>query len=74
MPRAKIQYEPIDLSVEYAMNQWDLFHSKRDLVKKIANPLDSAGFQFLVYGSIARGDVNPLSDIDIVILQRLSSF
>jgi len=73
MPRAKIQYEPIDLSVEYAMNQWDLFHSKRDLVKKIANPLDSAGLQFLVYGSIARGDVNPLSDIDIVILQRLSS-
>ena len=27
-----------------------------------------------MYGSVARGDVNHLSDIDIIILHRLSSF
>lgn len=74
MPRAKIQYEPIDVSVKYDDYQWDLFHSKRKLAKKVTNPLYSAGVQFFVYGSVARGDVNPLSDIDIVILQKLSSF
>ena len=74
MPRAKIQYEPIDLSVVYDEKQWDLFHSKRDLVKNFATPLDAAGLQFFVYGSVARGDVNPLSDIDIIIMQKLSSF
>jgi predicted nucleotidyltransferase len=74
MPRAKIQYKPIDLSVKYDRNQWDLFHSKRKLAKIVTNPLYSAGIQFFVYGSVARGDVNPLSDIDIVVLQKLSSF
>ncbi len=74
MPRAKIQYEPIDLHVKYDEDQWDLFHSKRNLVREIANPLDSSGLKFLIYGSVARGDVNPLSDFDIIILQKISSF
>ncbi|TFG18921.1 MAG: nucleotidyltransferase [Promethearchaeota archaeon] len=74
MPRTKIRYDPIDVSVTYDKNQWDLFRSKRELVKKFSNPLNAAGIQFLVYGSVARGDVNPLSDIDIIILRRLSSF
>ena len=74
MPRAKIHYEPIDLHTEYTENQWTLFHSKRNLVKLISAPLDNGGLKFLIYGSMARGDVNPLSDIDIILLQRLSSF
>ncbi len=74
MPRKKIKYEPIDRTVRYDQDQWNIFHSKRDLAKAIANPLNSAGFRFLIYGSIARGDVNLSSDLDIILIDRISSF
>ena len=61
MPRTKIKYEPIDQTIHYTKDQWDIFHSKRNLAKFCTAPLQSAGFDFLVYGSIARGDVKTIS-------------
>jgi predicted nucleotidyltransferase len=74
MPRTKIRYDPIDHLEKYSEIQWALFHSKRHQAKSITNPLHSAGFKFLIYGSVARGDVTPTSDLDIILLNRASSF
>ncbi len=74
MPRTKIRFEPLDQTIQYTKEQWDLFHSKRNLAKDIAKPLHTAGFKFLIYGSIARGDVKPTSDLDIILIDRVSSF
>ncbi|MBN2155087.1 MAG: nucleotidyltransferase domain-containing protein [Candidatus Lokiarchaeota archaeon] len=74
MPRSKVKYSPIDRIIEYNAEQWGLFKNIRNFAKNIASPLQKADFQYLIYGSVARGDINPLSDLDIVILNKLSSF
>lgn len=74
MPRSKIQYKPIDLMIKYDEDQWELFHSKRNLAKIMAKTLYAAGLNFLIYGSVARGDVNSSSDLDIILFDKVSSF
>jgi len=74
MPRSKINYHPIDRFVQYDEAQWALFHSIRKSAKQVADQLHLAGFEFYIYGSVARGDVTPKSDIDLIVLTKISSF
>ncbi|MHA1777429.1 MAG: nucleotidyltransferase domain-containing protein [Promethearchaeota archaeon] len=58
----------------YSQEHWNLFQYLRVQANFIVQKLASHGFHTLVYGSIARGDVSPQSDIDILILNTLPSF
>jgi len=51
----------------YTHQHWSLLHRLRDEAKEMIRPLQQRHIQALAYGSIARGDVKPTSDIDIII-------
>jgi len=61
-------------SIKYKKNDWELLNNKRQQALKLLNIFVAAGFNPCIYGSLARGDVHIDSDIDIVFLQRISSF
>ncbi|MHA1105684.1 MAG: nucleotidyltransferase domain-containing protein [Promethearchaeota archaeon] len=60
--------------IKYKKNDWELLNNKRLQALKLLNIFVMAGFNPYIYGSVARGDVHVDSDIDIVFLQRISSF
>jgi len=60
--------------IKYINNDWELLNNKRLQALKLLNIFVEEGFNPYIYGSLARGDVNIDSDIDIVFLQRISSF
>ncbi|MDP7207875.1 MAG: nucleotidyltransferase domain-containing protein [Candidatus Bathyarchaeota archaeon] len=51
----------------YTASHWNLLNSLRDEALEMMRPLHQRHIQALAYGSIARGDVKPTSDIDIII-------
>ncbi len=55
--------------VIYDKKQWQIFSSKREIAKRIMAPLYMEGYNPIIYGSIARGDVDEDSDVDIFIEQ-----
>ncbi|MHA1620076.1 MAG: nucleotidyltransferase domain-containing protein [Promethearchaeota archaeon] len=59
---------------KYTQSHWDLFNNFRSQALEVGSMLSSAGFEILIYGSIARGDINPKSDIDILVKDRIPSF
>jgi len=61
-------------NVVYTSKHWKLLNTKREKVRGIMENLVKAGFNPILYGSIARGDVNPASDIDIFIPRVCSSY
>ena len=54
-----------EIQVEYSEAQWVLLRSLREEAMEMMRPLHDAHVESVVYGSIARGDVKPTSDIDI---------
>lgn len=60
--------------IEYKKNDWELLNNKRLQALKLLNIFFVEGFNPYIFGSLARGDVHIDSDIDIVFLQRISSF
>ncbi len=54
--------------VIYTRENWALLESKRNRAKVLLQLL--VKFNPFIYGSIARGNVNKTSDIDIVIIQE----
>ncbi|RLG62573.1 DNA polymerase subunit beta [Candidatus Geothermarchaeota archaeon] len=60
--------------VIYNKDRIDLLKKFRREAIKISKPLYLRGLNPYVYGSVARGDVNPNSDIDIIILRYVSPF
>jgi uncharacterized protein len=60
--------------VHYSADQWQLFRDFRRISLKYVRLLHENGFNSLTYGSIARGNVKPTSDIDIVLKERFPSF
>jgi predicted nucleotidyltransferase len=58
--------------VIYTRENWSLLESKRNRAKVLLEIL--VKFDPFVYGSIARGNINKTSDIDIVITQQIPSF
>lgn len=52
---------------QYTPSHWSLLHRLREEALEMIRPLHRRHIQALAYGSIARGDVKPTSDIDIII-------
>jgi predicted nucleotidyltransferase len=60
--------------VTYNSARWALLREYREKAAQIMAALESFRLQTLVHGSIARGDVNKNSDIDVFIAEPPSSF
>lgn len=60
--------------VFYSKKQWVTLSKKRRIAKHLIEMLKEIGVNAIVHGSIARGDVNENSDIDIVILNVIPPF
>jgi hypothetical protein len=51
--------------IVYDSKRWSLLRFMRDEALKLMKPFEKRHIETIVYGSIARGDVGPKSDIDI---------
>ena len=60
--------------VVYDSEHWKLLDKKRKKAKEVMERLSKAGFTPILYGSVARGDVNAASDIDIFVPQLCPSY
>jgi predicted nucleotidyltransferase len=60
--------------VAYTARRWSLLENFRDKAKSIMEALENQRLEAIVHGSIARGDVNERSDIDIFVESQTSSF
>jgi predicted nucleotidyltransferase len=60
--------------VVYSSSRWALLGELREKATRIMTALESFRLHTLVHGSIARGDVNKNSDIDVFIAEQSSSF
>jgi predicted nucleotidyltransferase len=60
--------------VVYDSARWTLLWELRKKAARIMNVLESFHLRALVHGSIARGDVNKNSDVDVFIAEPQSSF
>ncbi|TFG32562.1 nucleotidyltransferase [Candidatus Thorarchaeota archaeon] len=61
-------------TIIYNQSHWSNFHVLRSRALDIMKKLEGIGIRPLLHGSVARGDVAPSSDIDIIILQQVSSY
>jgi predicted nucleotidyltransferase len=55
------------IEVTYEEERWDLLRSLRGEAATLMHPLASIHVDCIAYGSLARGDVKPTSDVDIFI-------
>jgi|BEDMetMinimDraft_2_1075160.scaffolds.fasta_scaffold00126_4 Predicted nucleotidyltransferase len=60
------------LEVNYSQEHWKLFWNMRKDGINIIEKLKSIGLRSYLFGSLARGDVNEKSDIEIVVLEDYS--
>jgi predicted nucleotidyltransferase len=60
--------------VFYDAEHWNLLKELRHKAMRIMETLEKAHLESIVHGSIARGDVNKKSDIDVFIPYQASSF
>ena len=60
--------------VAYDSAHWALLGELREKATRIMNALEGFRLRALVHGSIARGDVNKNSDVDVFIAEPQSSF
>jgi predicted nucleotidyltransferase len=62
------------LEVAYDARRWDLLRRLREKAMQITEALERTHLESIVHGSLARGDVNAKSDIDIFVPCNASSF
>jgi len=62
------------IEVFYERKRWELLSELRAKALEIMEALNSFHLNSVVHGSIARGDVNPKSDIDVFVFDAPSSF
>ena len=55
------------VEVIYDEKRWELLRALRREAKTLMHPLAAAHIECLAYGSLARGDVKPTSDVDIFV-------
>ncbi|MEM3571217.1 MAG: nucleotidyltransferase domain-containing protein [Candidatus Bathyarchaeia archaeon] len=61
------------IEVIYDKKHWDLLNELRKKALFIMQALNKYGIESYIHGSVARGDVNSKSDVDIIIPYTLSS-
>jgi predicted nucleotidyltransferase len=59
--------------VVYDKLTWRILHEKRAVARRVMEAL-SSDLPVFCYGSVARGDVNEDSDVDIVLLRNIPSY
>ena len=69
-PKKRDEYK----EVIYSNAHWALLSELRDKAMRIMTALEAFRLYTLVHGSIARGDVNKKSDVDVFITESPSSF
>jgi len=69
-PKKHAEYK----EVVYSSARWVLLGELREEATRIMTALESVRLRTLVHGSIARGDVNKNSDVDMFIAEPQSSF
>lgn len=69
-PKKHAEYK----EVVYNSAHWALLGELREKATRIMTALESFRLQALVHGSIARGDVNTNSDVDVFVAEPPSSF
>ena len=62
------------MEIVYGVERWRLLEDLRKKALQLMEGLEEAYLETVVHGSIARGDVNSKSDIDIFVLNAQSSF
>ena len=60
--------------ITYDEAHWTLLNRLRTEALRVLRQIEEVGVKPMVHGSVARGDVSPTSDIDIIILQQISSY
>ena len=60
--------------VTYTSERWLILKRKRLIAHEIMDCLRRNGLKSIVYGSIARGDVNKQSDVDVFIPYKIPSY
>lgn len=60
--------------VKYSKEHWKLLDNFRKQALKVTSVFAHHGIDSLTYGSVARGDVSPKSDIDIILLTQIPSY
>jgi len=58
----------------YDAYQWRLLETKRKLADEIMGALEAGGFQSGIHGSVARGDVEEDSDVDVLVPVTVPSY
>jgi len=66
-PKHKVTYAPEFREVIYDEGRWRILKGLRRDALRIMEVLNRCGFRAITHGSIARGDVDAGSDVDIVI-------
>jgi len=69
-PERRLEYR----EVVYDVERWNLLEGFRQKSERIMEALEVFHLESIVHGSIARGDVNRKSDIDVFIPSQPSSF
>ena len=60
--------------VKYSPEHWKQLDKLRKHALKVTTVFAHHGIDSLTYGSVARGDVSPKSDIDIILLTQIPSY
>ena len=60
--------------IKYSPDQWKLLDNLRKQALKVTSVFAHHGIDLLTYGSVARGDITPKSDIDIILLTQIPSY
>jgi len=60
--------------VKYSIRAWRTLRDLRSRALRVIKPLVTAYFEPIVYGSVARGDVDTFSDVDIAILRPVPPY
>jgi len=58
----------------YGRSRWGLFEDKRKIAAQIMEALEEEGFQSAIHGSVARGDVEKDSDVDVLVPHTVPSY
>ena len=69
-PKKQAEYKEL----AYSRARWAVLEVLREKAVRIMSALEGFRLRTLVHGSIARGDVNPNSDVDVFVAELASSF